>query len=158
MSTKQCFKCSHNTYPGPPLPVYSCKACPSGQKYDKTTIPWKCTCEIALQVAAGDECVLLADSKFITDAYPVNAAKSLTYNNQETSNLRVDSTFTIASSDTIDYLYLKSAYHCLSSLDTKNCQILANLCVLQLYDQNNPVCKLYQYINDQRETVTDASE
>jgi len=158
LSIKQCLNCSENAYPGPPFPVYSCRACPNGQKYDKKISPWKCICELTDQVVAGDECVPLSDSKFLTDTYPLNAAKSLTYNNQETNNERVDSTLTIASSDTFDFLYLKSAYHCLASLETKSCQILANLCVLQLYDENNPVCKLYQFINNQREIVNGANE
>jgi hypothetical protein len=138
--------------------VYSCKACPYGQIYDTSSSPWKCACQISNQVVAGDECLPQADSQIITNLYPINVAKSLTFNNLETADTNVDSTLTIANSDTIDYLYLKSAYKCLSNLEAKSCQVLANLCVLQLYDQNNPICKLYLYINNLRPSVTGSSE
>jgi hypothetical protein len=158
LDSKECFKCADNTYPGPPLPVYNCKACPDGQTYDKTSTPWKCSCVLSNQVAAGDECLPLSDSQIITNLYPVIVAKSLTFNNIETADSNVDSALTIANSDTIEFLYLKSAYHCISNLEAKSCQVLANLCVLQLYDQNNPICKLYQYIYNSRSSVTDSSE
>lgn len=158
LETKECFECADNTYPGPPLPAYYCKACPDNQSYDKSSTPWKCACISPNQVVAGDECLSLADSQIITNLYPLNVAKSLTFNNLETGDSNVDSTLTIANSDTIDFLYLKSAYNCLNNINSKSCQVLANLCVLQLYDQNNPVCKLYQYINNSRESVTDSIE
>jgi hypothetical protein len=138
--------------------VYECIACPKGKIYDTTSTPWRCACDLSNQVAAGGECISIADSQFITNSYPINIANSLTFENVETSNSNVDSTLTIANSDTFDYLYLKSAHQCLESLDNKSCQVLANLCVLQLYDTTNPVCSLYQHINNARNSVDGSSE
>lgn len=77
----------------------------------------------------------------------------MSFNNEETLDKNIDGQFTIASSDTIDYLYLKSGYECMKYSTPISCQILANLCVLQLYDQNNPICKLYNYINNLKPSI-----
>lgn len=156
ITTKSCIQCPAGAYPGPTGPVYNCIACPPGKNYDTTTNPWTCKCDLTTYVAAGDTCISIADSQFITTNYPVNVAKSLTFNNEEKENKDVDGTIAIANSDTIDYLYLKSGYECLRYSNVQSCQALANLCVLQLYDVNNPICKLYIYINNLRSPVEDS--
>ncbi len=150
LPAKQCLTCPDGAYPGPTGPVYACQPCPVNQIYDTNKNPWVCTCNLTQYISAGDACVSIQDSQYVTTNYPINIAKSLTFSFQETLQTNVDGTITIASSDTIDYLYLKSAYNCLKSADpqvNQSCQVLANLCVLQMYDSNNPICKLYSYIN-----------
>jgi hypothetical protein len=156
LTSKQCQMCPIGSFPGPSQPVYSCQACPTGKVYDTSVKPWKCTCDLASYVTAGDTCISISDSQFITSNYPVNIAKSLTFNNEETLDKNIDGTLTIASSDTIDYLYLKSGFECLKFSKPTSCQTLANLCVLQLYDQNNPICKLYSYINNLKTSIAGA--
>lgn len=124
--------------------------------YDTNQTPWKCACDLTTYITAGDECVPIADSTVITTNYPVNIAKSLQYSNEETIDKNIDGIITVASSDLFDQLYLKSGYECLKNIESQSCQALANLCVLQLYDQNNPVCKLYNYINELRPSVADS--
>lgn len=109
-------------------------------------------------MSAGDICIPLQDSIFFTTTYPVNTAKSLTFDFAETSDPLQDSVISVASSDTIEYLYLKSGYKCLKESDIESCQTLANICVLQLYDLENSACKLYKYINSLKPNVENAIE
>ena len=60
---------------------------------------------------------------------------------------------TISESDTIQYFYLKSAFKCMKEQDIKSCQILANICVLQLYDLQTVPCQLYKFINDKQDAI-----
>jgi meckelin len=153
---KECIACPEGSYPGPNAPVYACKPCPINKSYDTNRNPWVCTCNMTDFITAGDSCVPISDSQYLTSNYPINLAKSLTFTFQETIDINVDGTLTIASSDTFDYLYLKSAYSCIKGADPENyksCQVLANLCVLQMYDFNSPVCKLYTYISNMKPAI-----
>lgn len=60
------------------------------------------------------------------------------YDIEETSSVTLDS------SDTIYYLYNEAAVGCTVYSNPESCQILANLCVLVLYNQGHPLCKLYR--------------
>lgn len=154
LSTKECYECPTGTYPGPSGPVYACVACPEGMSYDTSQNPWKCTCDLTLYIASGGTCVSISESQTITSNYPVNSAKTIQFTDEELQNSS-DGTITI-NSDTIDYLYLNSGYQCLKDVNSRYCQILANLCVLQMYDQTNVVCKLYLYLNNLRPTVANS--
>jgi len=56
---------------------------------------------------------------------------------------------TIANSDTFSHLYYKAAVGCAVYSNPNQCQVLANLCVLQLYDEQTIVCELYKDTVDQ---------
>ena len=155
---KQCKECPKGTYPGPNGPVYGCKVCPYGKIYEKNVNPWECICDIEKFTNAGDICIPMAESIFLTSNYPINVAKSVTYNKAETSDPLKDSSISISNSDTIDYLYLKSGYECLKENNNVSCNAHANICVLQMFDQNNSACKHYNYIRAQKKTVEDSPE
>lgn len=107
---------------------------------------------------AGDICIPLSESLLITSLFPVNTAKSLTFNFAETTDPLQDSVISVASSDTIEFLYLKSGYKCLKESDKESCNALANICVLQMYDKENSACALYNYINNLKNPVGDGQE
>ena len=44
----------------------------------------------------------------------------------------------------MQYYYLDAAVGCTKFKDVKKCQLLANLCVLQLYNEDAVACKLYK--------------
>lgn len=155
---KQCKECPPGTYPGPDGPVYECKACPYGKIYEKNRNPWECLCDLTAFTTAGDTCIPISESIFLTTSFPINTAKSITLNYAETSDPLQDSTISVSSSDTVDYLYLKSGYKCLKESDIESCNALANICVLQMYDQNNPACKLYNYIASLKKVKVDSPE
>lgn len=147
LNQKVCQICPNGTAIGA-SPIYQCSYCGDGKVYDKSQSPWACTCDLTNYVKAGNDCIPISEAQFIITNYPVNIAKSLIFLNEETLDKNVDGSLTIANSDTIEYLYLKAGYDCLKTSKIESCQTLANLCVLQLYDLNNPICKLYQYINN----------
>lgn len=76
----------------------------------------------------------------------VNTPISNTNTNSEATN----NDSIVISSDLINYYYLDSAYNCMANNNNESCQILANLCVLQIYDENNPICKLYIAIGERK--------
>jgi hypothetical protein len=80
---KECVKCPNNTYPAANPPAYECKACTGGKVYDKTSNPWKCVCDLTNYVAAGDDCIPMADAQYILTNYPPNLAKGLNFYNAE---------------------------------------------------------------------------
>jgi hypothetical protein len=155
---KQCKECPPDSYPGPDGPVYECKACPYGKIYEKNRNPWECLCDLTQYTTAGDICIPITESIFLTSNYPITTAKSITLNYAETSDPLQDSTIAVSSSDTVDYLYLKSGYKCLKESNVESCNTLANICVLQMYDLNNPACKLYNYINGLKKIKTESPE
>ncbi len=152
-NTKICELCPEGTFPGPTGPVYACEACSKGKVYDTNLNPWACTCNKTITIEAGDYCVPIQGSQLITSTYPPNIAKSLQFGNLENIDKGVDGVVTIANSDTFDQLYLKNGYECLQNINAKSCQVLANLCVLQMYDYESQACRLYNYINDLRPPV-----
>lgn len=79
LKTKECLLCPDGTYPGPDGPVYECKACPEGKTYDTNVSPWVCKCDSKNYITAGDICVPISDSQFVTTNYAVNLAKGLTF-------------------------------------------------------------------------------
>ena len=56
-------------------------------------------------------------------------------------------------SDTYNYLYYDSAVGCRQYRNPQKCQTLANLCVLQMYNERIIVCSLYQSILKEVTTI-----
>ncbi len=44
----------------------------------------------------------------------------------------------------MQYYYLDAAVGCTEFKNVQKCQLLANLCVLQMYNSDSVVCKLYK--------------
>jgi len=150
--------CPNETFPGPIGPAYACKPCDNGKIYDRNRNPWECVCDLSKYISAGDICIPLSDSLLLTTTFPLNTAKSLTFTLAETTDPLQDSVISVASSDTIEYLYLKSGYKCLIESDIESCNALANICVLQMYDKENSACSLYSFINSLKNSVGNGEE
>lgn len=58
----------------------------------------------------------------------------------------------MSNSDILAQLYVKSAYRCKVEKSPKDCQALANLCVLNLYSQNRVSCALTEKLIQNRLT------
>lgn len=158
LETKICKKCSSNSLIDKQNIMYECKECPSNKIADNTNQPPTCRCDLSTTTTAGDECLPNEEAQFITVTYPVNLAKSISFSFEETFDSEADGTLSVASSDTIEYLYLKSAYDCLKGISNESCNALANLCVIQMYDKENVICKFYNYLNDLSPAVVGTEE
>jgi meckelin len=88
----------------------------------------------------------------INSEYPIESARSVIYNYHETSE--GEGTYTLSASDSFNYYYLQAASGCRDYSDTTSCQVLANLCVLQLYNEATEVCRLFKDISSTRASVT----
>lgn len=74
-------------------------------------------------------------------------ANSVTYySNTDENNLPLAEPFTVAESNLFKHFYLQSAIGCKNYQNIQDCQVLANLCVLQLYNEQTIVCNLFQSI------------
>jgi hypothetical protein len=71
--------------------------------------------------------------------FPIDVAKQITYYSVLDSNNAL-TTKALSYSDTFNYYYYYAAIGCWKELNPVSCQILANLCVLQLYDETSAVC------------------
>eukprot|EP00743_Colponemidia_sp_Colp-15_P005392 GILK01005794.1.p1 GENE.GILK01005794.1~~GILK01005794.1.p1 ORF type:complete len:1050 (-),score=117.21 GILK01005794.1:142-2940(-) len=144
LSSKTCVTCANasSTYPGPqqPAKVYACTSCGTNKQYDTSTTPWSCVCSTGY-TAAGDSCVTTTNFNTIDTSNPVSAAIKVQYRDaQPFGSVSV-------TSDTLRYYYMKAAVNCKLYKDLTACQVLGNLCVLQLYDPSTyTVCYLFTQI------------
>ncbi|OMJ90235.1 hypothetical protein SteCoe_7436 [Stentor coeruleus] len=141
--TKECLSCSQNMYPG--NWKHSCESCPYPMIREATS-SYDCKCpETGGYIYSMNSCVKTSD---ISDAYGTeytgnNVFNSIYFFVDSKAGVAQD---TITSSATYAYFYYKAADDCGNRESVKGCQILANLCVLNLYYENNIQCKLYKKI------------
>jgi hypothetical protein len=138
-----CETCPEGQWRGPAtVPIYECIPCQGeGKIYDDNgpaDQPYRCVCnKQANYRAAGDICLLDQDVEDkITAVY--NDDSKIAYTSQDVLN-----------SDVMKYLYIKSAYGCRVQGVIKDCQSLANLCVLNMYSYQKSVCSLVRSLQQQ---------
>ena len=136
---KECVPCSPDTYKGPY--TLNCEACPSAGMNRTQENDYVCQCE-STYTASGPVCLLSAALQPIEAQYPLAQAHQVTYTEHESST--GEGTYSISVSDTFDYYYLQSANDCINYGTPQQCQALANLCVLQLYNGQTEACKLFK--------------
>lgn len=165
LTTKRCQSCgSLNYYPGPT--AHECKVCPDpGMIRESTT--YECVCDPNGYKQSGDTCVSTSEAEGIESIYPLETARNVIYYEHESSGSI--GTYALSASSTFTYYYLQAARNCSnynsdSSTEDdsdynydydsiRGCQVLANLCVLQLYSEESTVCKLYQNLMQSRTIV-----
>ena len=136
-SQKQCVDCGASNYPGPGF--HTCVACPDPLMTRDSS--HNCTCPSTSYTQSMDSCISNSEVTGITGQYSVTSAANVQYNFLE--GAQGISTYSLSSSDTFQYFYLKAADDCVNHLLVKGCQILANLCVMQMYNLQMTVCALY---------------
>ena len=150
---KLCFSCgSLERYPGPG--VNQCETCPAFGM-TRSTVTFQCECATSF-VTAGDICIDSTEVAVIENEFSSETAANVIYLSHETSD--DVGTHSLSSSDTFEYYYLKSGYNCRQHKSLQDCQCLANLCVLQLYNQDTTVCQLYNAIGDERSVINGSKD
>ena len=150
---KECSEeCLPSAYPGPPgSTVTNCTPCPyEGQVYNYLTVPPSCECDVNKgYVRAADRCVpetFTEQFTVSTSPFSESFANQVSYSAIETQT--GDGTWSLSTfahqSGTLQYYYMDAAVGCTTFKDVKKCQLLANLCVLQVYNEDAVVCKLYK--------------
>lgn len=160
---KQCSQsCNPDAWPGPTkVRVDACYPCPfEGQIYDYLTVPPTCACDPNKNfVDAAGQCLLTSFANEFTSTasdFSESRAIQISYNSVETRNTgsgQWSLSLISHNSGTMQYYYLDAAVGCSEFKDVKKCQLLANLCVLQLYNQASVVCSLYRDIVKNLDTL-----
>ena len=123
---------------------YTCRSCPSPHMVmDPTT--FTCSCETGYTITGRpsvgvQSCVINAKISEFLDVE--NAGVRVTYSNAVT-----------VVSETIGHYFVKAAAECKyfgGASDARACQVLANLCVLQLYDKSSAPCQVFDAIMGDR--------
>lgn len=147
LETKECISCSSiNTYTGEKS--YSCKKC-NDVNMQRDSSTYECYCDSTNYYTSQQACV--SKELDIIVSYSPSAAANVTYTKFEIGSGIIQKD--IAVSDTFNYYYAKAASDC-SNNDVIGCQQLANLCVLQLYNQQKTACQLYNQIQTGRDLVS----
>lgn len=157
LSSKQCLACPTGTlavttdsviagvfYQGD---LYSCRSCPDPQmtmKYDAASSSYTCSCATNYirvgDSSVGPEFCILAS---LANNYDKVASTANTVTYYQLGNKQVTKSLTFS------HYFTSAATYCASyggSQDNIYCQQLANLCLLQLYDDSSAVCQAFQSI------------
>lgn len=117
--------------------------------YNYLTDPPSCQCDINQgYVTAADRCLpetFTEKYTLTTSPFAESYANQISYGAIETEAGGGWTLSTFAhQSGTLQYYYLDAAVGCTTFKDVQKCQLLANLCVLQLYNEDAVVCSLYK--------------
>jgi hypothetical protein len=115
--------------------------------YNPATSPWQCECSDGW-VSAGSTCVSKESSEKLENerggVYYSDAKYKVTYYNLIDAEGEVEESPETIDSAVYRELYIASAIGCLDDGNPQACQTLANLCVLQLYDETTAACMLFK--------------
>lgn len=136
LDTKECVACDSSAYYTGDF-SYQCSACSDGNM-ERDANTHECSCKTGYVESQGT-CVASSE---ISQLQISESAYTMIYNNRE--NAQGVGSHTLSPSYTFRYFYQKAALDCYVYNVIKGCQILANLCVLQLYNEDAEVCKVYK--------------
>jgi meckelin len=91
-----------------------------------------------------------------SNQYKLSEAQQITYNSVIKDNGDLSSQ-TVTQSDTFKYFFYKAAIGCSKDNDPTMCQVLSNLCVLQLYSEKETVCSFYRSLAFDNTTLAQAN-
>ena len=142
VKTIACRKCDDDEYSGPATRSnWQCKTCPDpNMEFVETT----CVCKEGFK-SAGASCISNEqEDKLRSDGFTDNGLEfKVEYNNVRQVG-RSGSSTEAFTSDVFKYYYFQSAVGCRENNDQRMCQVLANLCVLNLYNERTMACKLFK--------------
>jgi len=116
----------------------------------------KCICPPNFTQSGLGRCVASADvSSMQLSGYLGDVAYAVTYYSaQDATGQPLGRNITVAESNLFKRFYLKSAIGCRMYQNLQDCQVLANLCVMQLYDEQTIACKLFQELSMNAELMS----
>eukprot|EP01028_Stygiella_incarcerata_P007522 TRINITY_DN3121_c0_g1_i1.p1 TRINITY_DN3121_c0_g1~~TRINITY_DN3121_c0_g1_i1.p1 ORF type:complete len:976 (+),score=158.64 TRINITY_DN3121_c0_g1_i1:108-3035(+) len=125
LGSKTCLECPTDSYVSS-SDLYTCAKCPDPNRMTRTA-GVSCVCPTGFTTHRGS-CVY---STYASNV-PTSGASTVSYGSGTVI------------SDVFEQLYLPSAVRCKYESNVTACQILANLCVLQLYETSKPACSIYR--------------
>jgi len=137
--TISCITCPAGTYPGE---GWECKKCNGyGREYKQTAAGWLCGCKTGFK-EEGQSCIADADFNDLVANSQVSQAKVVQFTEVISTNGELVQIGNVKS-DVFNNHFAAAAAGCWKHNDRKSCQVLANLCVLTLYDMNHESCRFY---------------
>ena len=132
-----------------------CQNCGPGQKYDETVDPFECICDELTHIDSGGVCISKDGLEQLD--FDIERAYEVKYNSVEFEGS--NDSQTTQESGVFKDLYLKSVMGCKQWKNPKDCQTLANLCVLVFYDmQNREPCQQFKAMVDDRDADINPDE
>ncbi|KAI8924515.1 Meckelin [Entophlyctis helioformis] len=153
LSTATCSACPSGFYPS--VDLSTCLACPDINNMVATLSggSYSCSCKTGGGLNAnlqGGLCVAdTAVSRVITTYGTVQS--SITY--QDVVDSAGQATSLTVQSDLFNNNYVKAISKCDGDGDVLSCQLLANLCVLSMYDQSSRLCAAYLKLAKARQSI-----
>lgn len=112
-------------------------------------VTYECKCPTDRFYQSGDTCVeTTAKDSIDALGFSQSFASSMTYESLINQNDDL-SRLVLNNLDTFNYYYYDAAVGCRQYGDPTKCQVLANLCVLQLYNEQDVSCRLFKSIEGQ---------
>ncbi|KAJ3031514.1 hypothetical protein HDV00_008254, partial [Rhizophlyctis rosea] len=148
LTTPICTLCSNNSYPSPDLT--HCIQCPDPTMvvtWSNSTASYVCGCRTELGYSAtsqGDECIPNSILSKAQAAFPYSP-NTVTYNDLLGPSLTTLNPYQ-TQSDIFTTEFYRVLSKCQYEFDTPSCAFLANLCVLQLYNEDTPACAAYRQL------------
>ena len=125
--------------------AYDCTPCPDPHmSYDGT----RCVCDAPDYTAApaGTQCLWTAHYTDVTGEYSIESAATVSFDAIVEDGSDAPSVSVVSA--VFEDLFPRAATTCKYATDTVGCQTLANLCVLQMYDEEAPACELFVAVAD----------
>lgn len=155
--TVNCRECPYGQYAIKQVTTGSCVKCPHPrQQYVSVNGQYKCTCSADTEYQDLDgttTCILKTDTSKLTEYSPdvyINYRQVERPGTKSLSSAKVQSPF-------FSYYYKEAYYKCLVNLNITACQVLANMCVLNMYSQDSTMCKVIINIQSTLPTVSGQS-
>jgi hypothetical protein len=94
----------------------------------------------------GDSCILNTDwNEFFNSNEDKQISKMFYFDAESARGVKVTEPI-IQTSDVFNQYFVESVVGCSKNRDPQKCQVLANLCVLSLYNENMLACKKFKQV------------
>ncbi|TPX32052.1 hypothetical protein SmJEL517_g04744 [Synchytrium microbalum] len=144
LATGVCTACPFGSYPSSDMTT--CISCPDYNmlaSFDATTSSYICTCRQDvggyLATPVSNVCITTAESAAVS----TTGAGTVTYYNIPSGTMTITNTL-------LTSMYLRAASKCQYEWDVASCELLGNLCILNLYDESTAPCATYERVAAQR--------
>lgn len=145
---QRCIQCQPNSV----VSNGQCFTCPYPQT--AAIVNGAPTCSCPAPLPAGARCSVGSDLDYLATALGVSTSGYATVTLRQI--LRAPGVVADAPVDSLLYKQLlpTAARACLDAGDRASCEAVANLCVLQMYDDTTPACQMYRKLADLRKATT----
>jgi len=132
---------------------YECALCRAPMFIDSDN-EFQCRCPSGTHIAtlSGGGCVSVANATYISNIYDLAESARIDYGPHQLQRLGAGPV--VAASALFAHYFLDSAVHCKLRRDVTSCQIMANLCVLTMFNKEHAACQLLLEVSEGSDAVS----